>query len=198
MNEILIRCPVDPKPVAAVRGTVIASSLASLRMHARYERYRLLLDPSVRDPICHCLAASWVHIDLALEHWSACERLSLTQAQMIEMGEFVGQRIQGTFMTTLTRAFRSAGATPWSLLGQLDRLWGRLMLGGGVGVRAVGPKDAVIDLLGSPLFRYRHYCHGFSGVMNLGFRLVGTRVFFIRIDNVSDDGMSITYRASWV
>jgi hypothetical protein len=198
MNEVLIPCPTDLKPVTAVRGTVIVSSLASLRMHDRYERYRELLDPSVREELCHCVAASWVSMDLALQHYDACERLRLEPAEMIEMGEYVGQKIQGTFMATLTRAFRAAGATPWSLLGQIDRLWARLMFGGGVAIRAVGPKDAVMDWLGSPLYRFRHYCYGFCGVMNVGFRLVGTRVFFVRIERVSADGSTATYRASWV
>jgi hypothetical protein len=34
--------------------------------------------------------------------------------------------------------------------------------------------------------------------MNVGFRLVGTRVFFVRIEDVSPDGTHATYRASWV
>jgi hypothetical protein len=132
MNEVVIPCPHDLKPVTAVRGTVVVSSLASLRMHGRYERYRELLDPAVRDDIIHCVAASWLPLELALAHYHACDQLRLEQARLIEMGEFVGQKIQGTFMATLTRAFRAAGATPWSLLGQIDRLWARLMFGGGV------------------------------------------------------------------
>ena len=72
MNEVLIPCPRDLKPVTAVRGTVIVSSLASLRMHERYDRYRQLLAPGVRDDLVQCVAASWVHIDLAAQHMECC------------------------------------------------------------------------------------------------------------------------------
>ena len=55
MTEPSIPCPAHPQPLTAVRGTVIASSLASLRMHDRYERYLQLLEPSAREEICHGL-----------------------------------------------------------------------------------------------------------------------------------------------
>ena len=54
----------------------------------------------------------------------------------------VSVQVQATFLGTLAKMGRSAGVTPWTGLVHFQRLWDRVLDGGGVAVYRVGPKDA--------------------------------------------------------
>ena len=81
------------------------------------------------------------------------------------MGEAVGDRIQGSFLTTLMKSARAAGYNPLVLLAQFDRLYARLFQGGSVQLTQTGPKDADVEVRGMlttrfPYFRCRVHRRG--------------------------------------
>src|SRR5690348_2644577 len=62
-----------PRLATAVRSTVVVTSLRALRSRGHFERYLELLDTSYRDPMLALTAGTWLPIDAALAHYTACE-----------------------------------------------------------------------------------------------------------------------------
>jgi hypothetical protein len=145
--------------VTQVRGSLIASSLQALREFGYYERYLPGLPGSQREAVIFCVANSWLPLEVAMAHYGACDAMGLSETELNSIGEAVSNRIMGTFLGTLLRSGRTMGATPtpWIPLKQYGRVCDRLLLGGHHAVQELGPKDAVIDSSGVPMFRYRYF-----------------------------------------
>jgi hypothetical protein len=124
-TESLVDLPGLIAPMRGVRSTLIQSSLNTLRERGHFDRYVTLLDLAYKDTILGSLAPEWLPIDVGLAHYQACEALQMSHAELLEMGEIVGNRIQGTFIGTLVRGARTMGLTPWVPLTQIGRLWQR-------------------------------------------------------------------------
>ena len=138
-EECLVAPPAVLEPVTQVRSTLLQSSINSLRTHGHYERYLTVVDPAYREVILGSLAPEWLPVAVAEAHYAACDALRLSPEEMQRIGEEVGDRIQGTFLGTIVKRARMLGLTPWVLLDHFERLWGRLMVGGGVAVYRTAP-----------------------------------------------------------
>jgi hypothetical protein len=181
--------------VSAVRGSLIASSLTTLRESGLFERYAQHLPSSKRDDIVYVLAASWVPLELAMTHYEACEAMALADVDLDALGNHVAQRIMGTFLGTLVRSARHV-ATPTSIpLRQYPRLWERLLVGGSCSVHMLGLKDARIESRGVPMFRYRYFRTAYLGLVR-GASLMFRSAAFTRLRKASED--SLTMEVNWV
>jgi len=197
-REVIIPHASPIEPARMVRSTLIQSSLATLKTEGHYERYLGLLAPRHRETILGAISPSWLPIEVALDHYEACDALGLDQAQLVAIGERVGDRMQGSFMETLTRAARGMGVTPWVLLKRFDVLWGRLLQGGSFQLTRVGPKDLTIEIRSAQLSRYAYFRQGFCGVVRAGFKYVGTRVAYVRLGQWDAAVDRFTMQAAWV
>lgn len=142
-----------------VRGSLLVSSLQTLRELRLYERYLAHLPAPLQQPVLFALASSWVPCEVALAHYGACEAMELTEQELQAVGEHVAQRILATFLATLLRGTRmvGAGVRPLVALQYYPRLWDRLLQGGSCSITQTGPKDVVIESRGVPMFRYRYF-----------------------------------------
>lgn len=142
-----------------VRGSLIASSLQTLKELGHYEHYLTRLPAAHRESVLFALASSWLPLELAEAHYQACDDMKLEDAQVVALGEAVSKRIMGTFLGTLFRTGRTVGAapTPWLVLGQYHRVCERIIDGGRFMVTELGPKDAIVQTRGLPLFRFRYF-----------------------------------------
>ncbi len=184
-------------PVEAVRGSLICGSLQTLRERGHYERYLALLPDRSREPVLYALAGGWIDVKHALAHYGAAEGLHLPNEELLEIGRSVGTRIQSTFLGTLGRRARDVGAAPWLFLHHADRVWTRMMNGGRVTVRELGPKDAVLKMEGIPLARFGYFRHGFEGVILAGASLLSRKCYTkILPERSSDDELAVLVR--WV
>ena len=181
-----------------VRSTLIQSSLNSLRETGHFDRYIALLDPVYKDAVLHTLAPTWLPLEVGVAHYGACDALKLDPHQLREIGERVGDRIQGTFLKTLTRGVRAVGITPWTLLNHFDRLWSRLFQGGSVELTRTGPKDATIEICGAVIPRFEYFRVGFSGVVRNGFKFVGVANPYVNIVQWSKAKDEFSMHAAWV
>ena len=105
----MLELPAEPselRPVSALRGTVLASSLQALTKHGHRERYDDLLDPAYREAIRDLVVRSWVPVDVALAHYTAANALPFTHTQRVQMGGAVGERLHASFLGTIVRAAR--------------------------------------------------------------------------------------------
>jgi hypothetical protein len=197
-REIIIPHTSPQRPATHVRSTLIQSSLATLRTFGHFDAYAKHLPAELREPIVDTIAPTWLPIELGAAHYRACDQLELSEEQLVEIGEHVGDRMQGAFMETLTRAGRAMGLTPWVLLKRFDVLWGRLFQGGSIELTKVGPKDLTIEIrlaapLHSPYFR-----RAFCGVVRAGFKYVGGRATHVRIARWEEPQSRFVMRAAWV
>jgi hypothetical protein len=151
--------------VKHVRSTLISSSVQTLRENNLFDRYLPHLPKSFHDAVLLTIAPTWLPLDVAMAHYAACDALSLGEAELERIGESVSARIMGTFLGTLVRSSRNIGATPLIPLKQYDRLWSRLMSGGVCVVKQTGPKDAVVQSHGVPMFEYRYFRVAYQGVV---------------------------------
>jgi hypothetical protein len=163
-----------------------------------FDRYVALLDPAQRDVVLHTLAPTWLPLAAGIAHYRACDALKLDVHQLRNIGERVGDRIQGTFLKTLTRGVRAAGVTPWTLLSHFDRLWSRLFQGGSVELTRTGPKDVTIEVSAAVIPRFEYFRIGFSGVIRNGFKFVGVTNPYVNIVKWDEKRDEFTMHAAWV
>ncbi len=73
---------------------------------------------------------------------------------------------------------KSAGVTPWMGLEYFPKLWQRTMIGGGVAVYRLGPKEARIECHGAPeLAELAYFRNGFRGMFTSSGALFCSRVY---------------------
>jgi len=198
MREVVIPHNAPLKAATHVRSTLLQSSIATLKTLGLFDRYAAQLEPAMHEVVINTIAASWLPIAAGVAHYRACDRLELSEAERLAIGEAVSDRMQGAFMETLTRAARTMGATPWLLLKRFDVLWGRLLQGGSIEVTKVGPKDLTIDIRSAILPSFEYFRWGFCGVVRSGFKCVGVRTSYIQIARWDAAQDRFVLRASWV
>jgi hypothetical protein len=197
--EVLIALPPAPlPPVTAIRSTLIQSSLNTLRKRGHFERYSQLVSPHHRTTLLETLAPEWLSLEVASAHYAACDALELSQQELLDIGEVVGERIQGTFIGTLVRKARTVGLHPWVVLGQFDRLWNRLIEGGGVSLTQTGPKDGTVDTRNLPLCQYNYFRIAFCGVIASGIKLGAGKAGTVRAVNTGNYAQRCQFKCSWV
>lgn len=136
-------------------------------------------------------------MDLAREHYLACESLGLTLEEQAGIGHDVGNRIQGTFLGVLVRAAKSSGVTPWAVLMQVGRLWDRTFQGGGGPLLVKsGPKEGRVELVGLPLMTVPYFRHAYRGAFTAGLELFCEKVYVVEVN--ARDGNTGVYKISWV
>ncbi|MDB4987942.1 MAG: hypothetical protein JWN04_3120 [Myxococcaceae bacterium] len=196
-SKIIIAHVSGTRGATQIRSTVLQSSVSSLRERGHFERWLTLVDLQYRATIVESLAPSWLPIEVALAHYTACEALMLPQTEQSAMGAAVGDRIQGTFLGTLMKSARAAGFNPMVLLSQFDRLYARLFQGGSVQLTQTGPKDMDIELRGNALCDYSYFRMAFAGVVRAGILLAGVRSSYVKPVRFNQATSTYVMHASW-
>lgn len=198
--EVFLPLPVPREQIKIAyefRTTWLASSLSALRERGHGDRYFSELPRKYHSLVESSVVGEWVPIEVAMAHYEACERLGLSNAEITEISTTVTQRVHGSTLHVITRLAKQAGLTPWTLLGQLHRLWDRVWVGGGVCVYKLGPKEALVEIVGWPLARYG-YIRVALPAMAWGLtELFARKVFSHNVpEHAGDDCAGI--RLSWV
>lgn len=184
--------------VTAVRGTMLVSSVSTIRELGLYERYLPCLPESMRERVLFTLAMSWSPIEVALAHYEACDRMGLSDAEITEIGARVSARFANTFLGTLLGAARSAGVdAPLIGLRSQPRSWDRMFVGGGARIERVGPKDVIGTFTGLPLARVRYYRQSFCGYYRGLAKLFGHQAH-VKVIGERGHGDTLTVSGSWV
>ncbi len=154
-DDIVCAFPALPDAIGElshVRGTLLASSMQSLRSRGLFERYSALLSDSYRDRVLNSVAGEWLTTEIALAHYRACDALRLSVEDQIGMGRDVSRRTHETFLGLLVKMARGVGVTPWVVFPKINSLYMRIFRGGGIQITRLSPKDARVQTLGlSPL-----------------------------------------------
>lgn len=174
---------------------MLLSSVRSLRSRGLFERYLERLPRPMHEPILGAVAGTWVDLDIATAHYRACDALNLGVSDQLAMGGAVGDAVNGTFLRTLVQIARTAGVTPWTCLKQYTKLWERIFDGGDVEVDKLGPKEALVQMHGLPLFSIPYIRVAVRGMHQTGFMLFCTKCYMTELGSTPT---SLAYRAAWV
>ena len=178
-EEIVVPFPAPEHTLGvatSVRTTLVVSSLQSLRQRGLADAYFAKLPAEHHEAIQSMIAGDWIPMSLARVHYDACEALGLGERGANEIGREVGHRVEGTFLAAMVRMAKSVGATPWIALEHVDKLYARLLLGGGgTCVVRTGPKDARVTMTGLDLVRVPYFRAAMAGVFEIGVELFCTR-----------------------
>jgi hypothetical protein len=195
-GEVMVPLPSPVTLVTSVRSTLLQASLESLRIRNLLDRYAALLPGPYHEPIMRTLAPTWLPLETAIAHYRACEELGLLDHEQIDIGGDVGRRVQRSTLSTLVRASKAAGVTPWLGLSSIDRLWFRLMQGGGVSVTKLGPKDARIVIESVPLAQFGYFKNGFRGLILAAAELFANKVY-VHTVHTHCSSTRLTYKMAW-
>jgi hypothetical protein len=190
--------PKEPTPpVTHVRGTLLVASREQMSAVGAYEQYVAALADTTRDQLVGLIAASWVPIELALEHFNAIDRLALPLDVVERATGAVAAKLQGTLLRTVAKTVQASGASPLSIVRTVGMLWGRTFKGGSMEVRPTGPKDGVIRLLGSPLLASRYHRTGVRVHVQVAADLFSERAV-VREQSYKPAAQELTLRVQWV
>lgn len=197
-RELVVDYHSPEGPVAfKVRSTLLMSGLQALREFGYYDRYVELLPAEYHERILFAVAPEWLPIEVATQHYRACDELDISDAALDRVGAHVSTRLMGTFPAKLVRSGRALGATPWTALKQYDRLWQRILVGGGCNVEKVGPKDAIVRSFGIPMLESRYFRTAYQGVLR-GAGTLLAKSSFVRPLPAPDGPLSAATHVGWV
>ncbi len=176
-----IVCPFPALPEAIgelshVRGTLLASSMQSLRSRGLFERYSSLLADSHRDRVLNSVAGEWLTSEIALAHYTACDALRLSVEDQIGMGRDVSRRTHETFLALLVKMARGVGVTPWVVLPKINSLYMRIFRGGGIQITRLGPKDAKVQTVGLSPLSIPYFRNAYLGMYEAGVGMFASKV----------------------
>jgi len=200
-EEVFLPFPAPTRaevPMAShVRGTWLAAVVRTMRAGPHFEAYARELDPSVRGTVLGAIAGDWLPIDVLMDHYAACDRLALPAEEIAEIGRGALQFAQGSILALTARVATQTVTTPWRVLGQLQRFWDRFILGGGVCVYRVGPKEARVELVQFPGCRFRHFRVGARSVTQATFDFLCQKAFTSELPKLGSP-TSLSVRIAWV
>ncbi len=195
-EEVIVPFPTPLRSVTRVRSTLIQASLASLRERHLIDRYTALLPSEYHETVLQTVAGTWLPLQIGVAHYQACEELRLLESEQVDIGGDVGRRIQRSALSTIARAGKAAGITPWLALSSMDRMWARLIEGAGVQVVKTGPKDARIEIESVALAQFMYFRNAFRGLVLAAAELFSQRAY-VRTMHPQCGRERLEYRIAW-
>jgi hypothetical protein len=185
----------DTPTVDAVRGFVFTSGVAWFKQRGVYERYESLLPPALRGRINTLTATDWVEIDDAHRAYAACDGLELSVQDQVELGRVVSSANNGIILRTVVRLVGKV-ASPWTGLGQADRLWQRSNRGGAIAVYKIASRQARVEFWKVPLARSPFFVTSMRGALGAAIEPFCDRVLVVELPELTtSDGFAL--RVIW-
>lgn len=195
-DEFVLSLPTRGRiPIASrFRSTWVIGSLRALRARGHLDRWQRLVDPQDQALLLEAVPGTWLEASLIVRHYTACDQLELGDGEIFEIGTEVTRHVQGSAVSAFVRA---VGTTPWTIFANVDRLWSRIVDGGGISIAKLGPKEARIDLVGFPIAAIRYNRIATRGIV-YAFTQVFARQVYVHEETARCGPTTLSYRAQWV
>lgn len=188
--------PADRPPLKRVRGSLMASSMRAVREAGREADYFAMLPSELEMDIRSIVTSTWYPVDLAMAHYSVMDRVGFSAVEAEKNGAFVVDRLERSYIATVVRGLgKQVGPLP--LLKRIPVSRARILDGGDMGIRVLGPKDVHIEMLNLGMARFQYVRHGWLGMFS-GVVGVVTRRCFGKILPASDFEEKTVIALSWV
>ncbi len=176
---------------------MLLSARSALTKAGWFESYEVHLSVAARTTLREMVAGAWLPIELAVEHYAACDALGLSHVTQQSLGKANADLIRGTLMGTVARLAQTAGSTPLTLLEHMPRFWSRIFDGGSVTNHVRGPKEADIFVSADPVTQSDYFRHGLLGFAEMMLGMLSTRIY-ARIHSFDQREGKVVYRVQWV
>jgi hypothetical protein len=197
-NDVVLPFPASRRelvaPASRVRGSWIASSIRALRAHGRFDTYVALLPATHREALLEASSQQWLSIDALMAHYQACDSLDFAPFEIVKLGAEAVRHATGPLVATAAKLAGTLEPTPWTVLGQSQKLWDRVFVGGGISVTRLGPRDARVELVGFPGWRFRYCRIGMRGVLAGVTEMFRTKAHVTELETTA---MSGALRIGW-
>lgn len=200
-DEVFLPFPAPTRlqvpPTTHVKGTWLASSLKTVRQHGRMDAYLAALPREHHAAILSTVISDWHPIELLMAHYEACDALNIPPNEVVQIGYEAVKHAHGGVIGMAVKLAANTVVTPWTILGQLQKLWERVFVGGGLGVFKLGPKEARVELVQFPCSRYRYCKVAYRGVVLGLTELFCTKAYVNEVASQMTD-TTAAMRVAWV
>ena len=198
MGERQIIFPHDPsaKPLTAVRRMLIHSSIKEIQQLGFYEQYCSQISPESLVQIYELIGPGSMPIDLALEHYRACDQLGLSDQQIYTFGLRAGENI-GDALLVASKHGSSGDRSAWDLVGAFYRMSRRIYDGGSVQYVKLDENTLTIENKLNPLFSVRYYRVAYGGFIHRAFSKIGLKVIDFKLSPYRAEHAGIDARIRW-
>jgi hypothetical protein len=199
--EVVVPLP-SPRSLAPratkVRGSWMLSSRRALREAGLLDAYVSYLPPEVDGVLRAPSPAEWLPMEVALAHYTACDKLDLPTTQLVTMGATAVRFGHAKVIDVVAKLVTGAGvATPWTVFEHAQRFWDRTFVGGAVGVARLGPKEAQIEVAGWPCAAFRYTRIACRGVLSGTAEVFCEKAYVREVESLCTP-LSLGYRIGWI
>lgn len=195
MREVLIPHDAARGRLSAVRRMLVHSSIAELQELGLYDRYCTVIPPASLERIHALIGPGWMPVELALDHYAACDRLRLDDKVILDCGLRAGDNMGRALLVAGTT--NETGGSPWSLVGAYSRMGRRIYEGCSAQYVKVGPNMLQIEHLQNPLFSYHYYRVAHGGFLRQSFSSLGVKVTNVVFTRYRPEKEQIEVQISW-
>lgn len=180
-----------------VRSTLLVAGISTLRREGHYDAYVRALPAAYHTAVLGAVAGVWVPLEVAEEHYRACDSLGLSDEASVRIGRLVGEQLRGTISGAVIRLTKEAGVTPWMVMERFPTFWNRLFDGSGLAGRKLGPKEARLDLVRMPLCASRYFRHAIRGQAMFVLDLFCAKSYMAELSNRRNEAGTYSFRVQW-
>ena len=171
--------------------------LTSIRDAGLFDAYAAVSPPEIRQAIDAAVAGMWLPIEVAVEHYLACDRMEVSAETAAQMGRATFEHTKGLLLGSATGLARGVGVNPWTLFPHFQRFWMRGFDGGGIRVLRLGPKESRVDIVECPVFQSRYFRTATRGLGMSLCELVCRKCYAHDL-RVRDAESELSFRMQWV
>jgi hypothetical protein len=177
MREIVVPHDLSRGSLVAVRRMLVHSSIAELGVLGVYDRYCENIQRGSLDRIKELIGPGWMPVELALEHYAACDKLQLRDDAIFQMGVRAGDKTGSALLVAGAQPrVEMKDRTPWPLLQAFARMGRRIYDGASAQYTKTGLNSLQIEYYGNPLFSFHYYRVAHRGFMHQAFRALSVEV----------------------
>jgi hypothetical protein len=179
-------------PLTEVKSTLLSSSLLGLRERGHDKAYLEKLPAELRGTLPFTPAGVWIPVDLILAHYAACDALRLSEEEVSAMGASVARLTRPLAAAATTAG--AVGVTPWTVLLSTNRFWARIHRGSGMRIVKLGPKEARVEVLRTPVARYAYWR---IGLRSIALETTSPFCRSMYVKELANGRDMVSYRMSW-
>jgi hypothetical protein len=195
MREIVVPHDLSRGPLVGVRRMLVHSSIAELGAFGFYDRYCEIIDRGSLDHIRELIGPGWMPVELALEHYRACDALNLSDDALLDAGMRAGDKMGSALLVAGAQPqVESRDRSPWPLLQAFARMGRRIYDGASAQYVKTGPNSLRIEYVGNPLFAFHYYRVAHCGFLRQAFRALNVDVDDVTLTPYRADKASIDVR----
>lgn len=195
MKEIVVPHDLSRGPLVAVRRMLVHSSIAELSVSGLYDRYSEIIDSRTLERIKELIGPGWMPVELALEHYRACDSLQLSDDAIHEAGKRAGDKIGSALLVAGAQPQADTkDRSPWPFIQAFARMGRRIHDGASAQYVKTGSSSLRIEHSGNPLFAFHYYRVAHCGFLNQAFHSLNVEVVEVTLTTYRVDKASIEAR----